>query len=95
MPARGQVDNALDSRSEGLGFDSHCWPGVEVLDNLCIPHCLTQPRHNGYLVHRSKVRSTVAGCIGTHLARGKVKFVEHVFSNTKIQDIHLSFHVNN
>ena len=25
-----QVDRVLDSRSEGLGFDSHCWLFVEV-----------------------------------------------------------------
>ena len=33
-----------------------------------------------HLMHRSKVGSTVAGCIGAHLARGKVKSVEHVLS---------------
>ena len=71
--ACGPVDTALDSRSEGLEFDSQCWPCVEVLGKLCIPHCLGPPSCNGYLVHRSKVGSIVAGCIGAHLARGKVK----------------------
>ena len=33
-----------------------------------------------YLAHRYKVRSIVAGCIGGHLARGKVKSVEHALS---------------
>ena len=53
--ACGQVDRALDSRSEDLGFDSQCWPCVEVSGKLCIPHCLSSPSRNGYLVHRSKV----------------------------------------
>ena len=77
--ACGQVDRALDSRS-GLGFDSQCWSCVEVSGKLCIPHCLGPPSHNGYLVHRSKVGPIVAGCIGAHLARGKVKSVEHELS---------------
>ena len=47
---------------------------------LSIPYCLGPPSRNGYLVHRSKVGSIVAGCIGTHPARGKVKCVEHVLS---------------
>ena len=78
--ACGLVDKALDSRSEGLGFDSQCWPCVAVLGKLCIPHCLGPPSRNGYLVHRSKVGSIVAGCIGAHLARRKVKSVEHALS---------------
>ena len=76
MGSCGQVDRALDSRS-GLEFDSQCWPCVEVSGKLRIPHCLGPPIRNGYLVHRSKVGSIVAGCIGAHLARGKVKSVEH------------------
>ena len=78
--ACGPADSALDSRSEGLGFDSQCWPCVEVSGKLRIPHCLGPPSRNGYLVHRSKVGSIVAGCIGTHLARAKVKSVEHALS---------------
>ena len=80
MGACGLVDRALDSRSEGLGFDSQCWPCVEVLGKLRIRHCLVPPSRNGYLVHRSKVGSIVAGCIGANLSRGKIKFVEHVLS---------------
>ena len=80
LGACGLVDRALDSRSEGLGFDSQCWPCVEVLGKLRIPHCFGPPSRNGYLVHRSKVVSIVAGCIGAHLARGKVKSVEHALS---------------
>ena len=76
----GPVDRTLDSRSEGLGFDSQCWPSVEVSGKLCITHCLVPPSGNGYLVYRSKVGSIVAGCIGAHLARGKVKSVEHALS---------------
>ena len=52
--ACGPVDWALDSRLEGVGFDSQCWPCVKVLRKLCIPHCLgpssctwcTDPRLN-------------------------------------------------
>ena len=80
LGACGPVDRALDSRSEGLGFGSQCWSCVEVLGKLCIPHCPGLPSRNGYLVHRSKVGLIVAGCIGTHLARGKVKSVEHALS---------------
>ena len=76
----GSMCKALNSRSEGLGFDSQCWPCAEVSGKLRIPHCLSLPSRNGYLVHRSKVRSIVAGCIGTHLAKGKVKSVEHALS---------------
>ena len=71
--ARGQVDESLNSKSAGLGFDSKCWPCVEVSGKLCIPHCCGPPSCNGYLVHRSKVGSIVAGCIGPHLAMGKVE----------------------
>ena len=78
--ACGLVGRAMYSRLEGLGFDSHCWPCVEVLGKLRIPHCLGPPSRNGYLVHRSKVGSIVAGCIGAHLARGKAKSVEHALS---------------
>ena len=74
------VVRALDSRSEGLGFDSQCWPCVEVSSKLRIPHCLGPSSRNGYLVHRSKFGSIVAGCICAHLARGKVKSVEHALS---------------
>ena len=80
MGACGPVGRALDSRLEGLRFDSQCSPCVEVSGKLCIPHCLGPPCHNGYLVHRSKVGSVVAGYIGDHLARGMVKSVEHALS---------------
>ena len=80
MEACGPVDRALDSRSEGLGFNSQCWKCVEVSGKLCIPHCLSQSSRNWYLVHRSKVGSIAADCIGAHLARGKVRSVEHTLS---------------
>ena len=44
-------------RSEGLGFDSQCCLCVEVSGKLCIPHSLSPPGCNGYLVYRSKVGS--------------------------------------
>ena len=78
--ACGPVYRALDSRSKSLGFDSQCWPCVDVSGKVRIPHCLSPPSRNAYLVHRSKVGSIVAGCIGAHLARGKVKSVEHALS---------------
>ena len=87
MGACGLVDRALDSRSEGLGFDSQCWPCVEVSGTLCIPHCLCPPSRNGYLVHRSKVGSIVAG-------RGKVKSVEHALSwNLDSKQLPLPLHL--
>ena len=64
----GPVDRVLDSRSKGLGFDSQCWPCVEVLGKLRIPHCLGPPSRNGYLVHRSKARWCCPPCQG----KGKV-----------------------
>ena len=78
--ACGPLDRALDSSSEGLGVDSQSWPCVEVSCKFRIPHCLGPPSHNGYLVHRSNIESIVAGCNGAHLARGKVKSVEHALS---------------
>ena len=36
-------------RSEGLGFDSHCWSCVEVSGKLRIPCCFCPPSSNGYL----------------------------------------------
>ena len=40
------------------------------------------PSRNGYLVHRSKVGSIVAGCIGAYLEMRKVKSVEHALSSS-------------
>ena len=80
MAACGLVDRALDSTSESLGFDSQCWPCVVVSGQIRIPQCFSPPSRNGYLVHRSKIGSIVAGCIGCHLARGKVKSVQHALS---------------
>ena len=56
------MDRVLDSRSEGLVFNSQCRPCVEVSGNLRMPHCLGPPSCRGYLVHRSKVGSIGAGC---------------------------------
>ena len=71
MEARGYVDRALDSRTEGLWFDAQCGSCVEVSGTLHIPHCLSPPSCNGYKVHRSKVGSIVAGCC-RHSLPGKV-----------------------
>ena len=68
-----QVDRAMDSRSEGLGFDSQCCPWAEVSLKRCIPHCLGPSSCNRNLVHRSKVGSIVAGCCAPTARRGKVR----------------------
>ena len=62
MGVCGQVDGALDSRSEGLGFDSQCWSCVEVSCKL----------RNGYVVHSSKVGLIVAGCCAPTAVGSKV-----------------------
>ena len=86
--AYGQVDRVLDLRSEGLGFNSQCWPCVEVPGKLHIPHYIGPPSRNGYLVHKSKAGSIVAGCIGADCARGKVKSVELALS-WSLDDLYL------
>ena len=53
-----------------MWFNSQCWPCVEVTGKLHISHCLGPTSCTRCLVHRSKVGSIVAGCIGAHLARG-------------------------
>ena len=68
----GYVDMALDTRSEGLGFDSQCWPCVEVPGKLRVPHCFDPRSHNSYLMHRSKVGSIVVGYYAPTARGGKV-----------------------
>ena len=75
LGARGKVDRALDSRSEGLILNSQCWPCVEVSGKLYTPHCLGPPSCNRYLTHMTKVGSIVVSTIGAYLARGNVKSV--------------------
>ena len=41
---------AFDSRSKGLGFDSHCWSFVEVSGKLFMTYCLCLPSSDGYPV---------------------------------------------
>ena len=48
----GPVDRVLESRSEGLGFNSHCWSYVEVSGKLLIPYYLCLSSTDGYLVER-------------------------------------------
>ena len=67
----------LNSSLEDLGFNSRHWLCEEVSGKLRIQHCFSPPSCYGYLVLRSKVRSIVASCTSAHLARGKVKSVEH------------------
>ena len=43
MGACGQVDNALDLRLKGLGFNSHCWSYVEVLVNFTLHTASAHP----------------------------------------------------
>ena len=50
MAACGQVDKALYLRSEGLGYDSHCWSCAEGSGKLLILYCLCLHSSNGYLV---------------------------------------------
>ena len=69
LQTHGHVDRVLDSRLESLGFNPQCWSCVEVLGKFRILHCLSLSSCNGNLVHRSKVESIDAGCIGTYLAR--------------------------
>ena len=41
------MEGALDSRSEGLEFDSQCWSGVKVSDKLLIHTALAHPAEVG------------------------------------------------
>ena len=41
------MDRAFCSRLEGLGFDSQCWPCVDVSGKLHIPHYLCPPSKGG------------------------------------------------
>ena len=45
---------------------------LEVLGKLLIPHFLGPPSRNGYLVHRARVGSIVAGCCVRTAKGGKV-----------------------
>ena len=51
-------DRALDSRSEGLGFDLQCWLCVEVLDKLLIQCCLYPASSAGYLAGQNVTGSS-------------------------------------
>ena len=52
MGTSGRVDRVLDLRSEGLGFDFHCYSCVEMSGKRLIPYCLCPSSSNGYLVER-------------------------------------------
>ena len=55
---------------------------IEESDKFRIPHCLGPPSCNVYPVHSSKIGSIVAGCIGAHLARRMLKYVEYALSRS-------------
>ena len=74
------VDRALDSKIIRSGVQFPVLAMCRSVGQTSIPHCLSPPSCNGYLVHRSKVGSIVAGCNGAHLTRGKVRSVEHALS---------------
>ena len=59
----GLVDMALDARSKGLGFDSHCWSCVEVSVRLLIPNCLCLLLTDGYLVNDNCAGVAQVACI--------------------------------
>ena len=46
----GLADRTFDSRSKGLGFDSHYLSSVGVPGKLLIPYCLCPAISDGYLV---------------------------------------------
>ena len=86
-----QMDRALGAGSEGLGFDSYCKSCAEVSGKIRIPHCLGPPTHNGYLVHRSKFGSIVAGCYAP--LPGEVKSAEHVSSHGYLDSKQIPLHL--
>ena len=92
MEACGQVDRALDSRLKGLIFNSQCWQCIEASGKLYIPPNLGPPSRNGYLVHRSKVGSIVAGC--WRPLPGEVKSEEHVWSHGYLDSKQIPLPIN-
>ena len=67
----GQVERALDSRSKGLRLNFKCWSCAEVSGKLHIHTSLVYSAAMGTWC-RFMCGSIVAGCIGVHLARGRV-----------------------
>ena len=66
MVACGWVVRALRHiiRRSGVRFPFLLMCRKETSGKFHIPHCLSSPSHNGYLVHRSKVGSIVVSCCG-------------------------------
>ena len=52
MGACGPVHRILDSRSKGLGLNSHGWPCVKVSSKLLIAYCICLPSSDVFLVER-------------------------------------------
>ena len=50
LRACDSMGRASDSKSQGLGFDSHCWSYVQVVSKLLIPCHLLLPSNTRYLV---------------------------------------------
>ena len=53
--------NRANSRSKGLGFDSHCWSYVEVPGKLLISYRLCIPSSDGHLMDEN----CGSGCLHT------------------------------
>ena len=65
-----------------LGRIPQCWSCVSMSANFSIPYCLRPPSHNGYLVHRSKIGSTAAGC-HRHPLTGRVNcWLSYIYAQT-------------
>ena len=63
MEVCGLVNRMLDSRSKGLGFDSHCWSCVEVSGEIFIPYCLCLASSGEYLVDGNCIWVSQATCM--------------------------------
>ena len=59
MGACSLVNRVLNSKSKGLGFDSHCWSCVSVSCKRLISYCLCPPITDGYLVDCKKKHTKI------------------------------------
>ena len=85
--ASGQVNRVFDSQSKGLGFDSLFWSYVEVPTDFAFHTAsVHNPSQNGYLMHKSRAGSIVAGYICAHLAQSKDM---HSHGYLYLQQVHL------
>ena len=64
------------------GWIPQCWSCVSMSANFSIPYCLRPPSHNVYLVHRSKIGLTAAGC-HRHPLTGRVNcWLSYIYAQT-------------